>query len=136
MRDAIVYLFQDGDAHGWEPWNQISPFQMDGGALKTSSLGNDPYFSSPLFKSSVASVQILMRISAGTQGEVFWVTDDDREWGTQGKSKRFDLIADDQFHIYRIVAQEKRTVLRLRIDPTDAPADVEIQYIAIVPYAS
>jgi len=134
--EPIVTVFQGDDAGGWTPWNQLSPFRLDGKVLRTASLGDDPYIAGPVLKSSVAEVQIRMKVGAGKQGEVFWVTEDDRGWGTQGKSKSFDLTPDNEFHTYRIVCQEKRAVVQLRIDPTDTLADIEIQYIAVVPYGS
>jgi hypothetical protein len=129
----------DRTSEGWSAWNQLSAFEVSDGTLKTKSLGNDPYMGSPVLDNIRPTwMDIRMALDKGQWGQVFWITDEDKNWDEK-KSKYFFLNPDGQFHNYHFnfgVLDNPRwgikgKVIQLRLDPADVPAEIKIDYIRL-----
>ncbi|GAB4533608.1 MAG: hypothetical protein Fur0018_23070 [Anaerolineales bacterium] len=117
--------------------NQLENIQVAQGILQMTSTGDDPYFDIPLqtpvLADSTPRVEIRMRVSSGGGGQVFFTP----ETGTisEATSLWFELIPDGEFHTYTLdfssLPDWTGTISKMRLDPTDAPGDVEIDYILI-----
>jgi hypothetical protein len=79
-------------------------------------------------------IEFHMKVSAGTIGELFFITDSDPEYDGP-KSLPFNVIADGQLHTYTLdmsaVSQWQGTIRQLRLDPTDTAATIAIDFINI-----
>lgn len=130
---------RDGDAEGWQPANQLTPFTVRDGVLSTESTGGDPYLTSPtplaVDLTGGLTVQIEMSTSVGGGGQLFWTT---RSSGgfSEDKSTRFTAQAGDQ-RTYRIpVPATADTLTGLRLDPLTSPGEIHIDSIRVLAAAS
>jgi dipeptidyl aminopeptidase/acylaminoacyl peptidase len=129
-----------GSILGWTAWNQLKPLHMNRGLLLTESYGTDPYMGSNenlnIDAASLTTLKIEMRVSAGEWGQLFFITDSDRVFD-EGKSFRFQIISDGQFHVYALDMSQSYHWLgeieQIRLDPTENPAFIEIDCIWIEP---
>jgi hypothetical protein len=128
-----------GINEGWSAWSDLNRFDVEGGRLVTQSTGDDPYMGSPaglrINADELRTIYIRMKISAGNIAQVFFVTDGDPEYD-EAKSLVFTPTADGEFHTYSLdistVAGWRGKVIQLRLDPTDQPSEIEIDYIRVV----
>jgi hypothetical protein len=76
-----------------------------------------------------------MQTAAGDDAQVFFITDKDPDW-SESKSKHFSITSDGAFHTYTIdmsdVVSWKDRIQQIRLDPTTAPGDFEMDYIRIL----
>jgi len=116
----------DDDPDDWMPLNDLAPFEVKGGVLRTRSIGGDPYMHSPpvrldaqRFRTLVMRVRLQFPAGAQPMGQVFWVREDDPQW-SESKSLRFPLPTDGQWHEIRVdltQSPEWRSIIRkLRLD--------------------
>jgi len=136
---VIDFDFKE-DAEGWVPTNQIAPFKIKDGVLKTSSLGVDPYMTRAEIKiepDTVKKIIIRMKSSGGTGGQFFWATQDSPQM-SEDKSIRFGLNSDNEFHTYTLDVGSHpqwkgKRIVGIRLDPSYGPgtekAEYEIDYI-------
>jgi hypothetical protein len=128
----------DADSEGWLAWSQLETLQVNKGLLSTRSTGSDPYMGSPdalsIDAATLSLIEFRMKVSAGTLGELFFITDSDEVYDGN-KSLPFSVIADGQFHTYTldmsVVSQWQGTIRQLRLDPTDTSAEIEIDYVRV-----
>jgi hypothetical protein len=128
----------DADSEGWLAWSQLETLQVNKGLLSTRSTGSDPYMGSPdalsIDAATLSLIELRMKVSAGTLGELFFITDSDEVYDGN-KSLLFSVIADGQFHTYTldmsVVSQWQGTIRQLRLDPTDTSAEIEIDYVRV-----
>ena len=128
-----------GDPEGWRPTHDLTPFIVNGGVLITKSTGTDPYMHGPTVNFEAHAypyIKIRMKVSAGSTAEFFWQLKG-MQWEAPGYEQPFELIADNNFHVYLVYLGEnekwKDTVTRLRLDPTTvAGASIEIDYIRVL----
>lgn len=129
----------DGDLGGWVAENQLEPFEVTGGSLRTTSTGDDPYMSSPPIDVPALAYPTLvveMTVTADrptTSAEVFFATEADPLLD-EAKLTRFEVRADGAPHTYEIDMSELATwaglVRRIRIDPvTTEGALIEVHRI-------
>jgi hypothetical protein len=130
---------QDGDSQGWEAWNQLDPLQISKGNLTTRSSGNDPFMGSPKINvdaSTLPHIKINMKASAGDTAELYFITNMD---GTYDESKvlRVPITGDGEFHTYDINMSTSikwsDKITQIRFDPTTTQAEIEIDYIYMLP---
>ena len=81
-------------------------------------------------------IEMTVAAGAGTRGQVFFVTEDDADYG-ESKSLVFDVIADGEPHAYVLdlgsVPGWDGTITRLRLDPVEsAGRDVAIDRVWFV----
>lgn len=134
---TIVWNF-DADAQGWEPWSEIEDVQSTTGALTFRTTGTDPFLGSPLIQvrpQDLQNIKIVMRAQAATPtftGELYWQTTEMNDFSAEVRTS-FPVTADNVSHTYNIklnVAGDA-PILRLRFDPADVPADIQLEQITI-----
>ena len=130
---------QDGNFEGWQVQNQLDPLQTNMGNLVTKSTGNDPYMVSQTISvdaPALARIEIRMKISAGDTAELYFITNSESEY-SESKVFRFPITSDGKFHAYILdmskVKKWSGEITQIRLDPTIAQADIEIDYIHILP---
>lgn len=140
-RPAIIWNFAQ-DAQGWEEWNDLSKFENRDGALQTRAEGNDPYMASPEIAISaiaVGYIEVVMRVradSSGVQGAWYWLASGQADFAPD-LQEAFPVQTDGEYRTYRVdITQHGRLflgdkIVRLRLDPTDAPADIAIKSITV-----
>ena len=126
-----------GNAEGWAMWNQLEAPDIRDGHMLVQSTGNDPFMGSPavaMDASTLPTIEIRMKISAGNGSQLFFTTELDPEFD-EAKSLVFIPIPDGNFHTYTLdmssVDSWQGRIKQIRLDPTDRPASIEIDYIRI-----
>ena len=137
-------------AHGlqsWEAWNDIADFAVRDGMLVARIQGNGPILGSPTFDipaMAIGEVRITMRVrstASNLQGNVYWLATDQSDF-FPGLNKSFVIQADGEWHTYSVDLAQTGALLigdhitQLRIDPANAPAEIEIQKIEITTHCS
>ncbi|MGQ9631413.1 MAG: alpha/beta hydrolase family protein [bacterium] len=125
------------NSEGWSAWYQLGQFVVEDGVLKTISLGEDPYMgvNMKVFidADKMKNVLVRMRIENGNNAQVYWAHKDGEF--SESKTKYFDIIGDGKWHEYSVYLGDVPTwngqVYWFRLDPTNAPGSVEIDYIVI-----
>jgi hypothetical protein len=135
---GISWEFEtEGDSEGWKELNQLTPLQVSDGHLVTESTGVDPHMVSSRFVVTAAKapvINISMKVSAGEWAQVFFITDTDSNYN-ETKSLRFPIQGDGEFHTY-VLRMDKvngwnHNIIELRLDPVEAPATIEVDYIRL-----
>ncbi|MFB0518251.1 MAG: sulfatase, partial [Acidobacteriota bacterium] len=138
--EEIIWTFDfdmRGDAEGWYPKSGIRYLRVEEGMLKFTTFSSDPnlVINLVLDANQINVIRLRMKISAGEQGELLWGT---RQFNTFASARKqfFSITADNKFHTYYIFTEDiptwKGDIIKLRIDPTNAPALVEIDYISLL----
>jgi hypothetical protein len=143
-----------GCTNGWTIGAQIRNLQIKQGSLVAESTGNDPFIFSPnipYFKYSEFSgrwgtgieaeafpnIEIRLKVSKGSSAQLFFIGVlpeyiEDYNFDEE-KSLSFRITADGEFHTYVLdmtqVPKWSGDIEQLRLDPTDAQASIEIDYI-------
>ncbi len=120
-----------------EGWSAFSSHSVSLGKLRGTSVGDDPYVSSPaLFIDPRATpyVWIRMKTSAGNTGQLFFVTAGDSGWNLE-KSITFTTHPNGQFHDYFIDLRQQQSneiITKIRVNPSNAAGlDVAIDFIRL-----
>jgi hypothetical protein len=137
---AVVHSFAewefatDGDTEGWKAANQVTGFEVSGGALRFSSTGGDPYVVGPEVSiplESGASVEIVMSSSVGGGGQLFWATTDGGF--AESRSGRFSVEAGGT-RTYRVEIPPQAAALTvLRLDPIAGVGDLVVDAVRVLP---
>ena len=132
----------DDDPDDWTPVNDLAPFEVKGGILRTRSTGGDPYMHGPpirvdatRFRTLVLRLRVQFPAGAQPIGQVFWVREDDPNW-SESKSIRFPLPTDGQWHELKVDLTQspewKGTITQLRLDPGSGTGiTVELDYVRL-----
>jgi hypothetical protein len=133
----------DGYTDGWGEYSwdihQIADIQVREGLLAGRSIGSDPYIRSPsglmLNIDAIQGVIVRMRVSAGSEGSVYFITDAEPN-EDERKVKYFGLYADNEFHIYHVNMTGARPwkgsrLTQMRLDPLDTVGTFEIDYVLV-----
>jgi hypothetical protein len=135
------------DVQGWEPWNQLSGFSVSDGDLAAHSDGSDPIMASPSIDIpalSIGDIAISMRVNAAKSemhGKLYWLASDQGDF-SPGLVVPFPVQADGEFHTYRVDLARTNQLLmgdriqKLRLDPVDGPADIQIKEIDVYSHCS
>lgn len=130
---------QNGDSEGWKAQNQFDPLQISAGSLFTKSTGSDPFMVSSAIRldaSAFSHIEIRMKISAGNTADIYFITNSESRYD-ESKVLHFPLSGVGQFQIYILdmskVKKWSGEITQIRFDPTNAQADIEIDYIHILP---
>lgn len=135
LRDSWEF---EEDLEGWTAMMGIGEFKVADGCLIMRTSTNDPAFNLPpvhLNAKEYKKIVIRMKVDKGNGGQVFWATSIFPI--SEFTSQRFQLIADNEFHIYELDLTTnpawQGTITSLRFDPTDtADANVVVDYIRIL----
>ena len=136
--------FEHGD-DDWSNTMDLTEVKIGGGLLSARTTGNDPaFFGPPLQARSTAfkSVAVRMKLQRvdglpfKDSAQLFWRTRRIPE--SEASSTRFDVVADGQWHDYRVpVAANQRwrgVITRLRLDPCNrAGVRIELDGIRLAP---
>ena len=133
-----VWEFDGQDTQGWTMANMLGPEAVSNGTLRTDSTGADPYMHGPSMRveaSTDAVAELRMRVTAGSQAQVFWVSKESPGY-SESKSMVFEIIPDGEFHTYPVPlgqSPEWSGIIRqLRLDPTNSGgAVIEIDYFRV-----
>jgi hypothetical protein len=129
-------------SQGWEPWNEVGAFGVRNGALFVEALGSNPVIGGPQINVSpltLDSVEIEMRVRAAkpVTGTLYWQTLSMADFSPDVK-RSFGVSPDDEYHAYRIDLTKGMqyyigdNVVRLRLDPTDERAEIQIRSIRVL----
>jgi len=126
------------DAGTWVGINQMLPLQTGNGTLSSTSTGDDPYMLSPRLGvdgTEFSRIEIRMRTQAGSDAQVFFVTDKDPGWD-EAKSQHFVTVSDGSFHSYTIdmsaIPGWAGEILQLRLDPMVTRGNFVVDYIRVL----
>lgn len=132
----------DDDLSDWAPVNDLAPFEVKGGILRTRSTGGDPYMHSPPIRVEATKLRKLVlrlraQFPAGAHpvGQVFWVREDDPNW-SESKSVKFPIPTDGQWHELSFDLSQspewRGIVTQIRLDPgSGAGIVVELDYVRL-----
>jgi hypothetical protein len=140
-RPAVEWNF-DRDVQGWEPWNDLTAFQIVDGALVTRSEGSDPYMGGPPINVpaiEIGTIDVTIRIRAASptvDASIYWLASGQNDFSPY-LQESFAIQADGEFHTYRVNIGNSGKLLiddrinQLRLDPATIPAEIAIKSIAI-----
>ena len=124
------------ETDGWSPARQLRNLGVTETCLEVESVGDDPILViSPcrIDPSGIERVRVRMAVSAGATAEFHWGTETEGRIDP-GTELTVPIQADGAFHeiVFEVGKHPKWTggpILRLRLDPTDAPAQIRIDWI-------
>jgi len=122
---------------GWIPGDGIRYARIEDGALVFEATSNDPKLILPRHVSFLEydRMEVTMRTSAGQFGGVYWATR--KRAFDQDKVRAFPLRHGPGFETYRVrlgvATQGYAGATALRFDPMDAPGEVAIDRIRLLP---
>jgi hypothetical protein len=140
-RPAVTWDFSQ-NAQDWEAWADLEMIQSHDRALAMRATGADPNLGGPTFDLpavNLANVEVRMQVRAAArqvQGAIFWLTAGQADFSPL-QQQPFTVQADGESHTYRIdLVQDGRFnlndhVVRLRLDPVDAPGDIWLERIQL-----
>lgn len=145
VKSSVSYEFnKDGDAEGWMAYNNgVDKFTVEGGMLKLTLTGSDPYWYAPVPVNLQASEDqaIIIRFRATKGSEAAFYFDTDLSPGLNHLTKRivFPITADGEFHEYTInpsVNPNWKGIInhfRMDLEPEGSiPSEVDIDYVRFV----
>jgi len=122
--------FDQGDA-GWVAEHDCK-VSVQGGLLRIQCTGNDPYLHRAVdFPGGGLLLEMKARCRTAGGGEIFWTTQQSPHRGND-KMTRFALEHDGQWHDYSVGFTAAGRLTDLRIDPGNAPGEVEIRSIRLL----
>ncbi len=138
---ALIWNFSQ-DAQGWETWHDLSAFENRDGLLTTRATGDDPYMASPeiaISTMAIGDIAIAMRVRSDRPtltAQLYWSAASQQDFSPDLNAS-FPVQVDGELGTYRVdIAKTGHLlvgdkIVRLRLDPTDAPADIAIKTITI-----
>jgi len=126
---TIDFGFDQG-VEGWVATNGLEPLQVRDGMLVLRATNPDPYMVRSALRidgSTVPVITVRMKVSAGTQGQLYWVTETAPSY-SEDRVVRFELKPGDEFVEYRIVVGGHRlwdgqVITGIRFDFTNGVPD-------------
>lgn len=125
----------------WIAQHDVSVLQKEGKGFSFQCTGSDPYIlSHPLEIAALdnLAIEIVMKVTKGSQAQLFW-SSSKFPTITEQNSQRFSIHADGRFHTYLIpLSNHPRwsgNITRLRLDPTDQPAEITVQSFKLLTHA-
>lgn len=136
---ASAWEFDDPIRPGWDAIQNLTNARVENGRLIAESSGSDPAMygeATDLDSKSFRWAEIRMKVDKGRGAQLFWAGK--ARGFSEPSSARFDIIADGEFHVYRLDLDAspawKGRIGALRLDPCDVrDAHIEVDYIRLVP---
>jgi hypothetical protein len=133
-RALVGWEFEtDGDAEGWAATNQLEPFTVSGGILRTRSTGGDPYMvhGRPLALDATRglTVEVVMTTSIGGPAQLFWTVPGGGF--AEARSTRFTAEPGPERTYLIAIPPQAGAVTGLRLDPLTTPGEIAIQSIRV-----
>ena len=131
------------DTAGWEAWNDISAFGVQDRMLDLQVSGVDPIIASPVIDVSPHDIDHLeVTLSERSdvpqlKGTLYWQTLSMKDF-SPAMTLAFPIQGDGVLHTYSLRLGGLRSnigndhLVRLRLDPSDRPAEIRIESIKIV----
>jgi hypothetical protein len=131
LTERIAFEFQDGLA-GWLPAHDVSGVSARNGMLEGHVTGGDPYIVRSTLRvpgDRCPVIRVRMRVMAGQSGEFYWTTSASPAVA-EDKKVAFALVADGQFHEYRLEVGRHalwsgQTITAIRIDPGNGASQAD-----------
>jgi len=131
---------EEGNLEGWLPIQQMTYPEVREGILFVSATRENPVLTSPpglVINTTLLSViEIRMRVSAGSNARLYFRAIDEGGY-TFANSIGFSLFPGSDPHTYTLDLSELETwdgtVNRLRLQPSNQPAEIEIDYLWVSP---
>ncbi|MBN2137127.1 MAG: hypothetical protein JW720_04925 [Sedimentisphaerales bacterium] len=115
---------------GWTPNPTVNPLESSPEGLLVTATGQDPWIEGPpidLPAADVTRLVIRMKSTADTAAEIFY-----GRTFTAGKSVRFDVRNDGQWHDYSVIIADKLgEKTRFRLDPCLDAGQVTLRFIKV-----
>ena len=126
----------EGVDGGWKAVKQLDNVAVTDGCLTCRSTGGDPTLTlapCAIDASRYGRVRVRMAVTNGKTAQLFWGTTAERRINRQ-KSITVELIPDGKPHdyVFEVGSHQSwtgHTITRVRLDPTDARADIRIEHI-------
>jgi hypothetical protein len=143
LRDANLAENQEVDwdfghangAAGWEPRGGMEAQAISESTALFLATNVDPFIGVAglqLWATPCDRLVIRMRLTDGTESQVFWLNALAPQ-GSEFQSLKFKPVSDGQFHTYTLPVGNAPawagTITGLRLDPTNQPAEIEIDYV-------
>jgi len=144
---APEWTFSDpAEIEGWGAVNQIDPFVVENGVLKTKSVGGDPYFFpggewntrdwDPFSGGEYSTIYLQVKVNVTNDWQVYYVTEEETGW-SENQRQNFPVEATGDFVDLEFVMErggwQERTVTGFRIDPgTSEGIEAEIDCISLL----
>ena len=140
------WTFDDqAEIDGWSGMNQVE-LTVENGALKTVSLGGDPYFYpggsggardwEPFSGADSPTIYLSVKVNTTNTWQVYYSTEEETGW-SENQRQNFEVEATGDFVKLEVVMErggwQERTVIGFRIDSGTAEAiEAEIDYISLI----
>ena len=138
------FTFDNPDDIGWRATNQISDFLVEGGVLKVTSIGGDPFFTAEqpldIAADEIDVIRIRAKNMTDNEGCQFFFDTDIESGLSESKSYREYYMyidsdpASDEWNDILIYTADcdlwEGTIKTIRFDPAITEGDVYIEYIS------
>jgi len=129
-RVLAEWTFEAG-TQGWEALHNCALARGDGGTVRLSSAGEDPFAQSPPVNAPVPLAVILrMRTTNGGGAALYWADDGGGYSGERVET--FGVNGDGEWHEYNLPIDVKGTLRQLRFDPPGESGSVELDWVRIL----
>jgi len=137
-KPVTAWEFDDPASPGWDPSQNLTGGKVENGCLTAVSNGIDPAIYSGITEvqaSKYPAIEIRMKVDKGRGAQLFWAPHG--KGFVELASAKFEIIADGEFHIYRLDLAAnpawKSTITAFRLDPTDAKdAHISLDYVRLI----
>jgi hypothetical protein len=141
-KDVIVKDWPfDADAQGWAPLNNLAPFTVADGVLRTQATGDDAHMGvnvSGVDCSEVSHLVVRMRSNQPGTTQVYFTTSEHPDPADNGVPA-FAVSGDNEFRVYEVAMAGQRgwsgRLGLLRLDPVNGSgtsATIEIDYVRLI----
>jgi len=140
IREEVLRWTFSEDDRVFRTSNQISNFRVEENILKFSSTGGDPNITTINSDLGIDASEVnyikfkILNIDGDNRAQLFFITDDDRNWD-EAKSLRTDYWFADgetweylEFDTFDSELWEG-TIRQIRFDPLHQEGDIEIEYV-------
>jgi len=140
LEEVLRWTFSEEDLI-FKPTNQVENLRVEGGLLKLTSIGGDPFMQTintnlGINASEVNFIKVkVLNHSSSARSQMFFITDEDGAW-SESKSFKTDYWNTEgsdwdiiEFDTYDSEFWEG-TIKQIRLDPIEGEGDVEIEYIS------
>lgn len=145
--NEIVWNFEDDTSEGWEVSSALISKGITNGVWSLESTGEVPVMKSPGLSVPYKKIkEIVFRIKHDAKikknmAALFWITENDSDWGTKRKNLSFEIVCDGEYRDYtidllncarwRYRRSEDDIITGFRLDPVKGNADIEMDSIKI-----
>lgn len=137
IQKSVWDLGKESTSAGWQPWAGLEIKEVTQSSVILNSTDIDPFMGISglqLWTTPCDRLTVRMRLTAGTEAQVFWLNELAPD-GSEFQSLKFEVEPDGAFHVYGLSVGDEPswagTITGLRLDPTNQPSEIEIDYISL-----